>query len=209
MPPFVALTGCGLLLFRNHMREHALPELSLCPLVGIALWFVAPHETLERLSTIADQLRHGDLNQRLNIWAAGWHAFVQAPCSWARGRFLRERGGPCAHRYGAQYGSFASGGRWDLRADAGVRHCVPSPRDRRWQPRVQCGLRCSLCCSVWIVSSLVGTVAESRTTWLLLALIALADRVAGDEAEGTDCEHFLSAGESSSRIERVIHDVVL
>ena len=37
--------------------------------------------------------------------------------------------------------------------------------------------------SVWIVSSLAGTVAESRTTWLLFALIALADRVAGDEAE--------------------------
>jgi hypothetical protein len=41
--------------------------------------------------------------------------------------------------------------------------------------------------SVWVVSSLVGTVAESRTTWLLLALIALAARVAADEPETMAC----------------------
>ncbi len=37
---------------------------------------------------------------------------------------------------------------------------------------------------VWVVTSLVATVEESRTTWLLLALIALAGRLAVEEPEG-------------------------
>jgi hypothetical protein len=36
---------------------------------------------------------------------------------------------------------------------------------------------------VWGITSLVATVEESRTTWLLLALIALAGRLAGEEPE--------------------------
>jgi hypothetical protein len=35
--------------------------------------------------------------------------------------------------------------------------------------------------TVWIVTSLVATVEESRTTWLLLALIALAGRLAAED----------------------------
>jgi hypothetical protein len=34
---------------------------------------------------------------------------------------------------------------------------------------------------VWVVTSLVATVHESRTTWLLLAMIALAGRLAVEE----------------------------
>jgi hypothetical protein len=37
--------------------------------------------------------------------------------------------------------------------------------------------------AVWITSSLVATVEESRTTWLLLALIALAGRLSVEEPE--------------------------
>ena len=36
---------------------------------------------------------------------------------------------------------------------------------------------------VWMILSLVGTVEENRTTWLLLALIALAGRLAVEEPE--------------------------
>ena len=35
--------------------------------------------------------------------------------------------------------------------------------------------------AVWIVTSLAATVEESRTTWLLLALIALAGRLAVED----------------------------
>jgi len=34
---------------------------------------------------------------------------------------------------------------------------------------------------VWLTSSLVGTVGESRTTWLLLAVIALSHRFANEQ----------------------------
>ena len=36
---------------------------------------------------------------------------------------------------------------------------------------------------VWLVTSLVATVEENRTTWLLLALVALAGRLAAEEPE--------------------------
>ena len=38
--------------------------------------------------------------------------------------------------------------------------------------------------AVWVVTSLVATVEESRTTWLLLALIALAGRLAEKNRRG-------------------------
>src|SRR5271157_3387680 len=36
---------------------------------------------------------------------------------------------------------------------------------------------------VWIITSLVATVEENRTTWLLLALVALAGRLAVEEPQ--------------------------
>jgi hypothetical protein len=35
--------------------------------------------------------------------------------------------------------------------------------------------------AVWLTSSLVGTVGESRTTWLLLAVVALGKRLADEQ----------------------------
>jgi O-antigen ligase len=74
----VALAGSGLLLAYGHPRRVLAGTLALPP-IAVLLWFTVPHGTFERLSTISEQLRGGDLNQRLNIWKAGWHAFVQAP----------------------------------------------------------------------------------------------------------------------------------
>jgi O-antigen ligase len=47
--------------------------------------------------------------------------------------------------------------------------------------------------AVWLITSLVATVEESRTTWLLLAMIALAGRLAVEEPEEL-AEHFPAAG---------------
>jgi hypothetical protein len=47
-------------------------------------------------------------------------------------------------------------------------------------------LALAIALTVWIVTSLVATVEESRTTWLLLALIALAGRFAIEDPEGLD-----------------------
>ena len=177
----VALAGCGLLLFRHSMRGAVAGVLAL-PIVGLALWYVAPHETLERLATIADQLLHGDLNQRLNIWAAGWHAFVQAPVLGnGAGSFVSAAGlAPIDTAHNTALSLLVEGGICALMLAAAI--VAVSARSAF---ATKGALRVALITllSVWGVSSLVGTVAESRTTWLLLALIALAARVAADEPE--------------------------
>jgi len=42
-------------------------------------WLVVPRATIVRIGSIPEQLMGGDLNQRINIWVAGWQAFVHAP----------------------------------------------------------------------------------------------------------------------------------
>jgi O-antigen ligase len=74
----VALAGCGILLARNHARGVLAGTLTL-PGIAACLWFFVPHETFERLATIPGQLQGGDLNQRVNIWTFGWHAFAKVP----------------------------------------------------------------------------------------------------------------------------------
>ena len=74
----VALVGSGALLLRHQARGVLAAGLA-SPLIAAGFWFVIPRETLMRLSTIGDSLQGGDLNQRLNIWEAGWRAFAQAP----------------------------------------------------------------------------------------------------------------------------------
>ena len=54
-------------------------ERSHCRPLPPASGFSCRHETLERITTIPEQLQGGDLNYRVNIWQAGWQAFVQAP----------------------------------------------------------------------------------------------------------------------------------
>jgi hypothetical protein len=54
-------------------RFRSAAILSRRPLVHRALGDLA------RLATIPEQLQTGDLNQRINIWSAGWRAFTHAP----------------------------------------------------------------------------------------------------------------------------------
>ncbi len=74
----IALAGAIAILFRGHARAAVVALLAL-PAVAAALWFAVPAATFERLATIPAQLSYGDLNQRVNIWSAGWRAFVHAP----------------------------------------------------------------------------------------------------------------------------------
>ena len=74
----VALVGSGRCCCVIKHAESWL-RVSASPLIAAGFWFVIPRETLMRLSTIGDSLQGGDLNQRLNIWEAGWRAFAQAP----------------------------------------------------------------------------------------------------------------------------------
>ncbi|MGB9405946.1 MAG: O-antigen ligase family protein, partial [Terracidiphilus sp.] len=74
----VALGGSAVLLAYGHPRRVLAGALALPPLAAL-LWWIVPRGSFERLATIPEQLQGGDLNQRLNIWTAGWHAFVRTP----------------------------------------------------------------------------------------------------------------------------------
>jgi hypothetical protein len=51
----------------------------------------------------------------------------------------------------------------------------------------------ALALMVWGITSLVATVEENRTTWLLLAMIALAGRLGMEEPEGVaECFHAIN-----------------
>src|ERR1017187_3414975 len=177
----VALGGCGLLSFRHSMRGAVAGVLAL-PIVGLALWYVAPHETLERLATIADQLLHGDLNQRLNIWAAGWHAFVQAPVLGnGAGSFVSAAGlAPIDTAHNTVLAILVSGGLCALFLAVAI--LVLTARSTL-QTRGPLQLALGTALLVWAVTAMASTVERSRTTWLLIALIALAGRLAVEEPE--------------------------
>jgi O-antigen ligase len=171
----VAIIGCAAVLYRGHFRAALLGCLAL-PIVATLLWFITPHETLGRLATITDQLQGGDLNQRLNIWEAGWHAFVSAP-------FFGHGVGSFVDAAGLAPGDTAHNTALSILVETGicgfalafaiVAVSVPSVLQMRGTLRTAL----TTLVSVWLVSSLVGTVFESRTTWLMFGVIAVAVRL--------------------------------
>ena len=180
----VALAGCGILLARSHLKGVLAGILAL-PAIVAALWFTVPHETLERLATIPEQLQGGNLNQRLNIWNAGWHAFVHAPLiGTGAGSFVAAAGmNPLDTAHNTALSILVGGGLCAFfLAVAIVALAVRSILETHGTLR----LALAIALTVWIVTSLVATVEESRTTWLLLALIALAGRFAIEDPEGLD-----------------------
>lgn len=177
----VALTGCGLLLLPRHPRALAAGVASL-PVIAAVFWFLVPHQTLERIATIPEQLDRGDLNQRLNIWAAGGQAFAHAPFFGAgAGTFVqaaRLAAGDTAHNTALTI--VVEGGIVGLLLAAAIlavaAHSVFATRGA-----VRVALGTAL--AVWLVTSLVATVEYSRTTWLLMGLLPLAGRLAHEEPE--------------------------
>jgi O-antigen ligase len=175
----VALAGCGLLLVFRHPRTVLAGALSL-PAIAAAFWFLVPHETIARISTIPQQLQRGDLNQRLNIWSAGWKAFVHAPFYGAGvGTFVyaaRLAPGDTAHNTALT--TVVEGGIIALiLASAILAVCVRSVFAARGPVRIALGTALL----VWLVTSAVATVEANRTTWLLMGLLCLAGRLEGEE----------------------------
>ena len=182
----VALAGCALLLVRRHMREVLLGVFSL-PAIVTALWFAVPHETLERIATIPEQLQGGDLNYRLNIWQAGWHAFVHAPFfgSGAGSFVAAARLAPTDTAHNTVLAIVVEAGIAGLiLATAVVVVCLYALFET--PGHVRGALATAML--VWLVTSLVATVEQNRTTWLLLALISLAGRLAAENRSALeDC----------------------
>ncbi|MGC1463971.1 MAG: O-antigen ligase family protein [Terracidiphilus sp.] len=178
----VALAGCGILLFRRHTKTVLTGAFALPALVA-GLWFIAPHQTFERLATIPEQIRNGDLNRRLDIWSAGWHAFLTAPLlGTGAGSFVSAAGlSSTDTAHNSILSILVSGGLIALFLAAGILALTV-----RATLRIKGPLRVALVTTllVWAIAAMVSTVEESRTTWLLIALIALAGRLAVEEPAG-------------------------
>jgi O-antigen ligase len=177
----VALAGSGLLLVYGCPRRVLAAALALPPLAA-ALWFTIPRGTVERLATISGQLQGGDLNQRWKIWVAGWHAFARAPFfGTGAGTFVSAAGvAPIDTAHNTALALAVTGGLCALfLATAIVAIAIWSITQTRGP--LKWALATALV--VWLITSLSATVEESRTTWLLLAMIALAGRLAVEEPE--------------------------
>ncbi len=178
----VALGGSGVLLAYGHPRRVLAGALALPPLAAL-LWWIVPRGSFERLATIPEQLQGGDLNQRLNIWTAGWHAFVKAPVlGTGAGTFVSAAGTASidtAHNTALSIA--VTGGLVALFLATAI---VVVAIWALMQTRGPLKWALAVTLAVWVVTSLVDTVEESRTTWLLLALIALAGRLGVEEPEG-------------------------
>ena len=181
-----ALAGSFLLLLQGHARRAAAAALALPPFLA-AVWLLVPGGTLDRLATIPEQLRSGDLNQRLNIWSAGWQAFVHAPLAGAgAGAFVAAAHlAPIDTAHNTALSIVVGGGLVALLlASLLVAFAV------RAALQTHGALRFALltCLAVWAVTSLTATVEENRTTWLLFALVVVAARLAQeDAAELAEC----------------------
>lgn len=170
-----ALLGTTVILFRGHARA-AVGALLALPAVAALLWFAVPAETIERLATIPAQLRHGDLNQRVNIWSAGWRAFVHAPVfGTGAGTFTDAAHlSPIDTAHNTALSLVVSGGLCALFLAMVV--LVLAVRNVA-QMRAPLRLTFAVALLVWGVTAGVASVEESRTAWFLLAVIALAARL--------------------------------
>jgi O-antigen ligase len=177
----VALAGCSVLLIRR-FRKGLLWGAFTVPATAGAIWLLVPSETLDRIASITGQLQNGDLNQRVNIWSAGWNAFLNAPfVGHGAGSFVfAARLAPIDTAHNTALSILVEGGIIALLFAVGiVVICV------RYLFAIEGPLRICLATlmAVWLMSSLVGTVGESRTTWLLIAVIALGQRLTSEQPE--------------------------
>lgn len=174
----VAIAGCGLLLVRSHARTMAVGMLTM-PLCAALFLVAVPRATVARIATIPQQLTGGDLNQRFNIWAAGWQAFVHAPISgYGAGSFV---GAARLARIDTAHNTALSiaveGGLVALALALGILAAAARSALATRGP-VRIAMMTALL--VWAVTSLVATVEGNRCTWFLLALIAVAGRLTAE-----------------------------
>jgi O-antigen ligase len=201
----VALGGCALLLMKSHAKGVLAGALAT-PVFAAALWFVLPHETLDRLATIPSQLQGGDLNQRINIWAAGWDAFARSPLiGTGAGTFVNAAGtNPIDTAHNTSLSILVGGG---LIAFFLATAVVALAVRAALATRVPIKIALLTALLLWGFASLVDTVEENRTSWLLLGLVAVAGRLAAEAPEGLEeCFAGGSAGELAGALPGLPHE---
>ncbi len=179
---FISLGGCAVLLSRGHPRRVVAGFFALPPFLA-ALWFIIPARTIDRLSTIAAELQGGDLNQRVNIWSAGWRAFVHAPIlGTGAGSFVTAaRLAPIDSAHNTALSVVVAGGLCALFL-VSLLFVLAVHSALQAQGPLRVALVTALL--VLAVTSLTAAVEENRTTWLLLAVTVLAGRLAAEDAQG-------------------------
>ena len=183
---FLSLAGCAVLLLRRRPRRLRLAAICLPPVIG-AMLLAVPRESFERLSTISEQLQGGDLNQRVNIWIAGWQAFRHAPfIGSGLGTFVSAAGlAPIDTAHNTALSVGVEGGVISLGLCAVIVACSAAAIWRTSGPAthsVRIGLGTAL--FALLVTTLDATVENNRTTWFLFALIAAAGRIAAENPAG-------------------------
>ena len=170
-----ALMGSAVLLVVWRPRAAALVFVGLAVTAG-ALWLFVPAESLDRLGTIPEQVGAGDLNERLNIWVAGWHAFTQSPWwGYGAGSFTTAAGlapGDTAHN--TVMAVLVTGGLAGAAIFSAILVCV-GVAVARMSGLLRIAFGTVLV--VWFITSMVGSVEENRTTWLLFGMMAVAGRM--------------------------------
>jgi O-antigen ligase len=179
MAAVIAFTGCGLILARSH-RRIVLAGVAALPVFAGGLWLAVPSGTFDRLATIPEQLQGGDLNQRWDIWAAGWQAFVHSPLiGTGAGSFVSAaRNNPLDTAHNSPLSIAVGGGLCALFLAAAI---VALAARSVMATRGPLLLAFATVLLVWVITSMVDTVEENRATWLLLGLVAVAGRLAAEE----------------------------
>jgi O-antigen ligase len=180
----VALAGCAVIASKRPQRRVALGTLVV---VGAAALVIAigSQATVGRLGTVTELWQNGDLNQRVNIWSEGWRAFERAPiASHGAGSFVTAAGlaaEDSAHN--TVLAILVESGLCGLVLATAI-VLVTVRAIGRTSGELRLGL--SVLMVAWGISSLVGTVGENRTTWLLLGIIAVSQRVAEENPVGLE-----------------------
>lgn len=178
----IAVAGCGILLYSGFRRAFTM-VMYVAPAVFFALWAVIPRQTVSRLASIPGELTRGDLNQRMDIWAGGWQAFVRAP-------FLGSGAGSFVSAAGLASIDTAHNTALAVAVEGGIIALLIAATIVTISAACVLQLRGSLRIALGTVlltlllSSMVATVQESRATWLLLGAIAVAARLAFERPEG-------------------------
>lgn len=168
--------GCAILLLANRMRLQRVSLLAW-PALLAAIWMAIPDRVLQRLATLPYQFQSGSLNERMNIWRLGWQAFCGAPLlGYGAGNFTLAAGvRPEDTAHNTPLALAVSGGLVALLLATLIAAGI-----LRTAWHLQGPLRTALLTTLGVsaITALAASVEESRFTWLLVALVALAGRLA-------------------------------
>lgn len=171
----VALAGSALLFASRRPRLLA-AGLITALLTGVALWHFSPPGTIDRLASVLHQLNGGDLNQRRNIWEAGWRAFLNAPLTGhGAGTFVEAAGlSPIDTAHNTALSVAVEGGLIGLLLGASI---FASAVWSALHARSPWRLALLTSALTWFALSMGGSTGENRKTWLLFGIMAVAGRL--------------------------------